>query len=1277
MSRYRVAIDIGGTFTDFVLQDATSGEIHTGKILSTPSDPGEAVLAGIEALLPGGSEITFIVHGTTVGLNAVVERRGARLAIVTTEGFGDVYTIAGNDRRDIFDFRYRKPPPLVPPDRVVEVRERLAADGTVVTPLDTRSITAVVEFCGREQVEAIAVCLLFSYLNPCHELALAQQLAERLPGVSVTSSHQVSRQWREYARTSTAALNAYVAPVVTRYLTTLIDRLEERSPAPLFVMQSNGGVTVARAARETPIQTLLSGPVGGAIGARRLSQTLGRGDLVCIDMGGTSFDVSLIVDGDVSVVDEATVEALPVQMPIVEINGIGAGGGSIGWTEAGAMRVGPRSAGADPGPACYARGGTEPTVTDANLLLGRIDERRFAGGDIHLDVEAAAKVAARLGEQLGLDVRETAQGIVDIVNAKMADAIRTTTVRRGIDPRGFSLVAFGGAGPMHAVELAEQLEIDEVIIPLSPGTFSASGMLESDIRHDVRRTLFAALAEIDVDELDAAFAEVQEAGAALLRDEGVPDPDMAFERIADLRYQGQEYSLSLSLGPPAPIDRRWLRARFDELYLERYGHANVEAPVELVRIGIVATGAVVRPAAGEPPCDPWVPCPVRGVVFEGAEIQTSIVAREQLAAEETYAGPMIITEATATTVVPPGWVVRRLPGGHLSIRPTAKQGPQPGRSTVTRLSGEGDRPEGVHADPVTSEVVRNFMSSCAEDMNAALFRSAYTPVIYEGRDCAVALLDGDGEPLGMSTGVPIFLGNLEVCVKIAIEQFGLDWFGPGDIVAMNDPYLQGTHLHDVTVFGPIFHAGSLVGFAATRAHWQDVGGRDPGTTMGSIEVFQEGFRMGPTRVVKGYEPLPEWMDFLRRASRFGYELMGDFSAQVAAVRTGEARVSRMLDRVGVGVFGAAKERIFAQAEALDRAAISELPDGTYRAEGWLDNDGYGDEPVRVCVAVTIEGDRMVVDLEGSSPATRGPVNCGYAQTVSAVRLAYKALINTYLPVTGGTFATLEVRVPDDCVFNAKEPAACEWYFTGLGLLCDLIMTALAPAVGDRVVGPHYGDSMVINLNGIDASRPRPLWVVIEPTAGGWGAHPGGDGESALINLTNGSFKNIPVEVYESKFPVRIERFSIRTDSGGPGRWRGGCGVIRSYRLLDDANLSVWFERSVTPAWGLSGGMQAVGPRVYADGPAGPWEGLKANRLPLPAGTLVTIETGGGGGYGPPLERPPSEVLRDVRERYVSVEGAARDFGVVLGATHCDVDSVATERRRRDIAAGGGWAGART
>jgi N-methylhydantoinase B len=571
------------------------------------------------------------------------------------------------------------------------------------------------------------------------------------------------------------------------------------------------------------------------------------------------------------------------------------------------------------------------------------------------------------------------------------------------------------------------------------------------------------------------------------------------------------------------------------------------------------------------------------------------------------------------------------------------------------------------ADPVTTEVIRNFMSACAEDMNAALFRSAYTPVIYEGRDCAVALLDRDARPLGQSTGVPLFLCNLEVCVEYTIGRFGLDWFAPGDVIVMNDPYIQGTHLHDVTVFSPIFYDGGLVGFAATRAHWQDVGGKDPGTTMLSIDVFQEGFRMGPTKVVARFEPVPEWIDFLRRGSRLGYELIGDFNAQVAACRTGEERVRKMLDRVGLDVFLSAKENIFAQSEAIHRAAVAAIPDGTFRASGRLDNDGVSDVPVDIAVTVTVSGDSIHVDLTGTAPQQEGPINCGVAQTVSAAQLAYKSLVKPDLPVTGGTFAPLSVSVPDDCFLNAKEPAACEWYFSGLGVLVSLIITALGGAMGEDAVAADYGDSMVISLSGDTHAGHRKLWVSSEPTAGGWGGHHRGDGEDALINMNNGSFKNIPVEIFESKYPVRIEEFSIRPDTGGAGRHRGGCGVTRAYRLLEPAYLSLWFERSVTPAWGIDGGKAGAGPDCRVSGPDGEWSGLKVNRLPLPPGTVVRVQTGGGGGCGDPFERDPAAVARDVRSGLVSVEAARDAYGaVVSGDFRVDTDGTSRLRQARAV-----------
>ena len=467
---YRVSADIGGTFTDIVYQDCSTGACGATKLLSTPDDPALAVLRGIEAAIPPEAAIDFFVHGTTVGLNALLTRRGAKVALLTTENFRDIYTIQGNDRGEIFSIRWNKPEPLAPLEHTFTARERIAATGEVVTPLDTGDLDRLVDAVTEEGFEAIAIAFLFSFKNPTHELEAAEYLAARLPDVPIGLSHRVSPEWREFERTSTTVMNSYLAPVVRRYLETLIGGLSDRLPRGrgLHVMQSNGGVMTAESASETPLQTLLSGPVGGAIGGRALSAATGRPNLICIDMGGTSFDASLIIDGLPSGSNEAKLEGLPVQMSVVDIHVIGAGGGSIAWEEAGAMRVGPQSAGSMPGPACYGLGGTEPTVSDANLVLGRLDGANFSGGEMALYRDAAVGALQGIGDAFGLATEAMAQGVVDVVNAKMADAIRTITVQRGIDPRDFSLVAFGGAGPAQAGALAEELQIREVIVPVHP-----------------------------------------------------------------------------------------------------------------------------------------------------------------------------------------------------------------------------------------------------------------------------------------------------------------------------------------------------------------------------------------------------------------------------------------------------------------------------------------------------------------------------------------------------------------------------------------------------------------------------------------------------------------------------------------------------------------------------------------------------------------------------------------------------------------------------------------
>ncbi len=550
------------------------------------------------------------------------------------------------------------------------------------------------------------------------------------------------------------------------------------------------------------------------------------------------------------------------------------------------------------------------------------------------------------------------------------------------------------------------------------------------------------------------------------------------------------------------------------------------------------------------------------------------------------------------------------------------------------------------ADPVTTEIVRNFVVSCAEDMNASLWRSAHSAVIYEGRDSAVALLDADGNMLGQSTGVPLFIGAIDANVHHVKEYYGDD-IAKGDVFIMNDSYMQGSHLHDVTAVGPIFFDGELIGFGAARAHWNDIGAIDPGTTMGSTDIYQEGLRLGPTRIVARGEPIREWFDLLRLNTRLPDASIGDLGAQIAAIRTGERRLSQLLDRIGADTYRSACRNIFDQARRMDREAISAIRDGTWYREGWLDNDGVGEEPVKVALTLTVEGDRIIVDLTGTSGPVAGSINCGASQTESLLRLAYKTMINPDRAITGGSFETMTVRMPDECLFNAREPAACEWYFTGLGLLADLFISCLSEAMPERSTAAHYGDSMVAAFFSVDPRRGQ--WISIEATAGGWGGRNDGDGESALINLVNGGFRNIPAEVIETKFPVRLEEFSLRIDSGGPGRHRGGCGVVRRYRTLEECHCALWFERSYTPAWGLNRGRDGRRPKIEIVHPDGAREKtLKMRARPVAAGTVVETMTGGGGGNGDPGARPFEEVRVDVERGYVSPEGAWNDYGVRIG-----------------------------
>jgi N-methylhydantoinase A len=640
-----LGVDVGGTFTDAVLLDG--GAVHTAKVPTTPREESLGVMRAVEAVLERtgaeAGDVEVFAHGMTVGTNALLEERGARTALVTTRGFADVLEIGRQDRPELYRLCAPKPAPLVERELRFEAAERVGPDGVVEALGDgePERLAHAIEGSG---AEAVAVCLLFSYLDSTHEKRIAAHLRERLPGVHVSASHQVLPRFREFERCSTTVVDAYLSPLLGRYLGGLEEAAKEAGlPQPL-VMRSSGGVAPAEEAARGGAWSVLSGPAGGAVGAGLLAQLSGDGNALGFDMGGTSCDVCVVEEGEVRRTDAREIEGRPIQLPMVDVHTVGAGGGSIGWRDSGgALRVGPRSAGADPGPACYGRGGSEPTVTDANLLLGHLAGDSELAGGVALDAEAAERAVAELGRSVGLEPLETAAGIVRVANQEMVRALRVVTVERGVDPRRFALLPFGGAGPMHAAAIAEELGVETILCPRAGGVLSALGLCASERRRDTARTVMLSGSELTAERLAAAVAAmVEETGSGMVEAE----PRVVYK----LRYAGQAFELPVP-GSVDP-DPEELVAAFERLHEERYGHRDPEGEVVLVDIdlALVVPGLRPQPVAAAEGAEESS----RRVNFDGEWIETPVL-RGEPAAGTKVAGPAVFELPEATFVVPPGW----------------------------------------------------------------------------------------------------------------------------------------------------------------------------------------------------------------------------------------------------------------------------------------------------------------------------------------------------------------------------------------------------------------------------------------------------------------------------------------------------------------------------------------------------------------------------------------------------------------------------------------------
>ncbi len=1275
---YRVGVDVGGTFTDVVVYDDAAKSWRLTKVPSTPPDFMDGFVQGVDAacrLFPGGSveAVARVVHGTTVATNAILEHRGARLGILTTKGIEDILIIGRMKRSQMYDLFMDPDEPLflAPRRRILGITERLDARGGVVVPLVEAEVgAAAAELVERHRVDAIVVCYLHSYLNPEHERRTREIVRAAYPDLDVSLSSEVDPRYREYERLVLTGFDAYVRPVIRRYLSGLEARMADAGiRAPLQVMQSRGGINGVWGVLERPEGTILSGPAAGVIGATQVAKAAGYPDCISVDMGGTSADVALCEGGQPVVSTDGYVDRYPLRTPMIDIRTIGAGGGSIAWIDAGGvLKVGPRSAGARPGPACYGRGGVEPTVTDASLVLGYLNPASFAGGIVPRPELAREAVEARIARPLGIPVTEAALGIHRIVNANMAHTLRVVSIERGKDPRQFALVAFGGAGPIHAGRLAEELGVRTVLVPPAPGVLSALGLLMADIEHHHSRTFRAAAEDADVQAIEGALAELDAVCAERMARDGV-DPRLSrVAHFAEMRYAGQSYELEVPL--PAPVTRAALDAAVHEFHATHrrvYAYAKDGAVVELVTLRTVHTFELpervaigrVAPAAEAGSAAPGA----RRACFDATAgfVEVPVYQRASLDVGTELAGPAIIEQPDTTTVLYPEHraVVDGL--GNLVVHVPAAR---------ARAGAPTPAPAGL--DPITLEVLRGRLSTIADEMEMTLLKSSYSSIVKEALDATAAVFDRHGRTIAQAEALPAHLGMLTASVQRIAREYPEGVARPDDAYILNDPYDGGTHLPDVTVVVPVFDGGRLVAYCGTMSHHQDVGGSAPGSTApNAVDLHAEGLRI-PLMKLADERGIDERLVRLLQANvRVPASFRGDLEAQVAACRTGVRRVEELCRDYGRGVFLAGVEALMEYAERMTRAVIERIPDGVYHFVDHLDGDGVVPEAIRIEATVTVRGSDIHFDFTGTGPQRRAAINCVPASTMAAVYFAVRALTGPHVPNNDGCYRPISVTLPPGTLVNPDYPAPVGARALTFKRIVDVLLGALARALPDRIYAASSGIVNVLYVGGFDPERgQRFVGFIGVPMGGGMGARPTKDGIDVVETDLNNTIR-YPIEACEAELPLRIRTLRLWTDSGGAGRYRGGLGYEAEVEWLrGDALVTLRQERHTTHPWGLLGGRSAPGCRTVLQRAAGGAQELEAKTIvTIRAGDVLRMWMTGGGGYGSPLERDPGAVLADVLDGRVSPEAAREVYGVVLAGDA--VDEPATRAQRARLAAGGG------
>jgi 5-oxoprolinase (ATP-hydrolysing) len=1196
--KWQFWIDRGGTFTDIVARQP-DGRLVTHKLLSdNPSRYADAAVAGIRALLgltaddPIPAErIEAVRMGTTVATNALLERKGARTALVITRGFGDALRIGYQNRPRIFSRNIVMPELLH--ERVIEVDERVTADGTVLRAPDLDRLATDLQAAYGDGIRAVAIASLHSHLYPAHEQAIGEA-AEQIGFPQISLSAEVSPLMKLVSRADTTVVDAYLSPILHRYIQQVAAELPG---VRLMFMQSNGGL--AEAGHFRGKDAILSGPAGGIVGMVRMSELAGFDKVIGFDMGGTSTDVSHYA-GEYERVFNTLVAGVRLRAPMLDIQTIAAGGGSVLHFDGTRYRVGPDSAGADPGPACY-RGGGPLTVTDANVMLGRVQPNHFPAvfgpdGDQPLDAEIVGRrfgeLAREITAQTGDDrtPEQVAEGYLRIAVANMANAVKRITVQKGRDVTEYVLTTFGGAGGQHACAVADSLGIGTVLIPPMAGVLSALGIGLADTTAMREQSVECQLEPEAMERVGEVADALESATRARLQDEDVPDERLRVTRRAHLRYDGTDIAVQVGLADPETM-----AAEFEASYKRNYSFL-MDRPLVVEAVSVEAVGLTEQPdlralaEASHPDGPPAGPVDTVPMYNQGGWREVSLFRRDRLVLGETVTGPAIIAETNATTVVEDGWRAELVDLGHLVL------------TRVRAHTGAGE--VSTDADPVLLEIFNNLFMSIAEQMGVRLESTAQSVNIKERLDFSCALFDPEGNLVANAPHIPVHLGSMGAAVKEIIAR-NAGAMKIGDAYAINDPYHGGTHLPDVTVVTPVFGDGErLLFFVAARGHHAEIGGVSPGSMpAGSRDVYEEGVLFDNWLLVEhGRLRETETRNLLTGAfypSRNPETNLADLRAQIAATEKGVEEVRKMIDDFGLDVVQAYMRHVQDNAEEAVRRVIAALGDGEYTYE--MDSGAV----IKVRVSVDAENRTATIDFTGTSPQLNTNFNAPTSVVMAAVLYVFRTLVDDDIPLNDGCLKPLQVVIPPGCMLAPVYPAAV---VAGNVETSQSITGALYAALGVQAEGSG-------TMNNVTFGNARHQYY--ETVASGSGAGPGYDGASVVqTHMTNSRLTD--PEVLEWRFPVLVDSFAIRRGSGGDGRWRGGDGAVRRLRFREPMTVSMLSQHRRVPPYGMAGGAPGVlGRNLVRRVDGSVVELAGCDSVELNAGDILEIHTPGGGGYGRP------------------------------------------------------------